>query len=117
MIQLLIFYFRQYPFLIDGAPIIPAKVERLEEALKFVDDIVKNGSYIAGTEHLTLADFAMAAGLSTIAVVHDVSKFAGIVAYLQKCKRVMKGWEELNEKGVAVFRAWYESALEKAKKM
>jgi len=100
-----------YPVMFGGQPLDPTKVDKLNDTLGFVELYLKDG-YIAGSE-LSIADFSMAAVLSTIETCHDLSKFPGIVAYLEKCKVEMSGWEELNQQGANVFGQWYKDALAK----
>ncbi|ODM95238.1 Glutathione S-transferase D7 [Orchesella cincta] len=91
----------------------PAKVAKLDEALGYVEDFLKDG-FIAGSE-LTIADFSMVAILSTIkSFGHDMSNFPEIAAYLEKCAGIMKGWEELNQTGADWFGGWYKASLAEA---
>jgi glutathione S-transferase len=105
-----------YPVMFGGAKAVdPAKLEKLNETLGFVENHhLMDGGYIAGSQ-LTIADFSMAAVLSTIQALHDISKFPKIVAYVEKCKGVMKGWDELNQQGCEEFAQWYKDALAKLK--
>lgn len=88
----------------------PEKMAKVDEVLGYVELFLKDG-YIAGSE-LTIADFSMAAVLSTIeACDYDMSKFAKTTEYLAKCKSTMKGWDELNQGGADMFGQWYKGAL------
>jgi len=102
-----------YPVMFGGqAKVDPAKIEKLNEVLGFVEAHLKDGGFIAGSK-LTIADFSMATVLSTIEACHDISKFSKIMAYLEKCKGVMKGWEELNQAGCTEFGQWLKDAIAK----
>lgn len=88
----------------------PEKMAKVDEVLGYVELFLKDG-YIAGSE-LTIADFSMAAILSTIeACNYDLSKFPKTTQYLAKCKSTMKGWDELNQAGADMFGEWYKGAL------
>jgi len=102
-----------YPVMFAGQSLDPAKLDKLNDVLGFAELYLKDG-FIAGSQ-LTIADFSMAAVLSTIQTCHDLSKFPKIVAYLEKCKEMMEGWEELNHQGALVFGQWYKDALAKQK--
>jgi len=101
-----------YPVMFAGQKSVEqAKLDKLNDVLGFAELYLKDG-FIAGSQ-LTIADFSMAAVLSTIQTCHDISKFPKILAYLEKCKGLMKGWEELNQVGATQFGQWYKDALAK----
>jgi len=102
-----------YPVMFEKLALDSAKVEKLDAALGHTERFLKDG-FIAGS-NLTIADFSMAAILSTVAAFnHDMSKFPKVTAYLDKCKSTMKGWEELNQAGADMFGSWYKGALAEA---
>lgn len=88
----------------------PEKMAKVDDVLAYVELFLKDG-YIAGSE-LTIADFSMAAILSTIeSCEYDMSKFTKTSEYLEKCKTTMKGWDEVNQPGADMFGQWYKGAL------
>jgi glutathione S-transferase len=101
-----------YPVLLAGQRVDPSRMDKLNETLGFVEEFLKDGGYIVGKQ-LTIADFSLAASLSTIEACHGLAKFPKIVAYLEKCKAVMKGYDELNQQGAEEFSKYYKGALAK----
>jgi len=101
-----------YPVMFGGQPLDQTKVQKVDDTFAILEIFLKDGGFIAGN-HLTIADFSMAAVLSTIETCHDISKFPKVVAYLEKCKGMMKGWNELNQVGANEFGQWYKDAVAK----
>jgi len=101
-----------YPVMFAGQALDQAKVQKVDDTFAFLEIYLKDGGFVAGNK-LTIADFSMAAVVSTIETCHDISKFPKVVAYLEKCKEVMKGWNELNQEGANEFGQWYKDALAK----
>jgi len=101
-----------YPVIFAGQKRDQARIDKMNEALDFVELFLKDGGYVSGKQ-LTIADFSLAASLSTIGACHDISKYAKITAYLEKCKAVMKGYDELNQQGAIEFSKYYKDALAK----
>lgn len=88
----------------------PEKLAKLDDALEYVELFLKEG-YIAGNA-LTIADFSIAATLSTIeACGFDMSKYSNSIAYLKKCKGTMESWDELNQVGADIFGQLYTDSL------
>jgi glutathione S-transferase len=102
-----------YPVMFQKVKPDPEKLAKIDEALGYVELFLKDG-YIAGSE-LTIADFSLAATLSTIeACDYDFSKFTKVTEYLAKLKSTLKGWDELNQTGADMFGQWYKGALAEA---
>jgi len=100
-----------YPTMFANTSPDPEKLKKVEEVLGYVELFLKDG-FIAGS-NLTIADFSMAAVLSTIEAtgILDFSKYAKITEYLAKCRGLMKGWDELNQPGAEMFGQWYTTGL------
>jgi len=99
-----------YPLIFQKQALDPEKVEKLNTALGFLESFLKDG-FVAGSA-LTIADFSAAAILSTFqACDHDMSKFPKVTAYVEKCRGLMKGWDDLNQVGCDIFAQWYKAAL------
>jgi len=96
-----------YPVIFGKAPVDPEKKEKLDEALGFLEEYIRReGGYAAGN-HMTIADFSLAASLSTIdATGHDFSKFAELTKYYKKLQGEVADYQELNQKGIDEFVAW-----------
>jgi len=102
-----------YPAIFGKTTPEEAKLEKLDEALGFLDKYVEGG-YVA-CDHLTIADIALAASLSTIeATGHDLSKYPKVVAYLKKLKTEIVDYQSLNQDGADGFGGWAKSAIGRA---
>lgn len=100
-----------YPIMFAKAKFEPEKIKKLDEALGYLEEFLTETTYAAGN-NLTIADFSIAASLSTIdSVGHDLTAFPKINAYMSKVKDEIKGYAELNEQGAAQFGAWFKSTL------
>jgi glutathione S-transferase len=103
-----------YPVIFAKAKVDPEKVNKLNEALGWTNDFLKDNSYIAGN-NLTIADFSVMATLSTIeAVGHDLSPYANITTYMSKLKGEIDGYVELNQQGADQFGEWARTAIKGA---
>merc|ERR1719323_2986274 len=79
-----------YPMMFkDGRP-APGEKEnnRVKEVMGWVNDFIKPTGYVAGTDHMTLADICFAATLSTaVATEHfDLSAYPETLACLKRSK-------------------------------
>jgi len=102
-----------YPSVFGKQPICEEKMTKLEEALGFLEEYLAEG-YVAG-EHLTIADFALCATLTTIeACGHDMSKWSKVTEYLAKLKVEIEGHQDLNQVGADGFAAIAKPALNRA---
>ncbi len=67
------FFSSQFPILMGPVcEVGPDQIARLHEVLGWVRDYVKDGKFVAGTGHLTLADICFVATYSTL-------KAAGVI--------------------------------------
>jgi glutathione S-transferase len=104
-------YLFQYPAIFGKTAIDEAKLEKFSEALGFLEEYLTRTTYVAAN-HLTIADYALAATLSTIeASGHDLTKFQKITAYITKLKEEIEGYQELNQEGADQFGAWAKGAI------
>jgi len=102
-----------YPTVFAKQPIDEEKMTKLDEALGFLEEYLAEG-YVAGG-HLTIADFALCASLTTMeACGHDMSKFSKVTDYLAKLKGEIEGYQELNQVGADAFGAIAKPALNRA---
>ena len=101
-----------YPVIMQKKKMDQEKLTKLEEALGWTEAILDKTKYIAG-DHLTIADFAIIATLSTIeAVGHDLSAYPNINRYIIQLKGELDGYVELNQQGADQFGQWAKSALQ-----
>jgi len=93
-----------YPTAFEQKPLDSAKVGALDTQLAFLEDILAKWKYAAGDE-ITIADFTIVATLSSAeACGHKLSKFSSVDSYLQKCKKEIKKYKELNQDGADIFK-------------
>lgn len=80
-------------------------MDNLLEALGWLESsiITNGGQYAAGTKHLTVADFALVASVSSYVAAgfFTSEKFPVMTAWLQKCKESIQGYQELNGEGAS----------------
>lgn len=80
-----------------------AKLEKCNEAMKFLDMFLAKTAFVAG-ENLTIADLAIVSTISTYDIVgFDLSPYKNIVNWYTKVKQTAPGYEEANGKNVLIF--------------
>ncbi len=83
--------------------LLPARLKALDTALEVLSGFLEKTSFVAA-DHLTIADFSILASLATAeACEHDLSRFPRVVEYMQRCKKEVKGYAELNQDGANQF--------------
>ncbi|XP_064119722.1 LOW QUALITY PROTEIN: glutathione S-transferase 1-like [Macrobrachium nipponense] len=104
------------PSLIHGKLPDPADMEKVEEALNWLNDILKEYPWTAGNT-MTVADFCLAATVSTINACGavDLQKYTRIDKWLQKCSKQMVGYNDINVPGAEECGELYKSRLEAVK--
>ena len=76
-----------------------------------METFLSKTAYVAG-DNLTVADFTFVSTLTTaVGFGHSLSKFPKITAYLEKCKKEIRGYKEANEQGVIDFANWINEEL------
>jgi len=100
-----------YPMIFAGADKDPAKLEKINDAMKFLDIFLEGKDYAAG-DNLTIADLALVASISTYEVVeYDLSPYKNITRWFAKVKQTAPGYSE--DKGPAEFKKLIESMKKK----
>uniref|UniRef100_A0A1B6E3T1 Uncharacterized protein n=1 Tax=Clastoptera arizonana TaxID=38151 RepID=A0A1B6E3T1_9HEMI len=103
-----------YPVMFGGAPLDKEKQTKLDEALGFLDKYLEGSKFSAG-DNITIADFTLAASISTIeAVGHSFSSHKNVTKYYANCKSSLKGYEEVNQKGADKFKGMYQALTKKS---
>lgn len=101
-----------YPQINQKQPADPEKLKKLEEAFDVLDTFLADSPYVAG-EHLTIADIALIATVSTIEISDfDISRFAHVKSWFDRVKSIVPGWE-LNEAGLADFKKFVDTKNQK----
>ena len=104
-----------YPILFGGPKPGQDKVDRFAEVMGWVNDFVKTSGYVAGTDHLTVADVAFAATYATVvATGHlDLTPYVEVNAWFEKVKAEVPNYEKANGEGAAGFGDWFKKAQAK----
>ena len=93
----------QYPAIFDGQKTCSNNLEKLNEALGWLNDTLSGHDFAVGN-NLTVADFALVASVSTmIESGIDFSKYSNILTWVDRCKAKMPGYEEANGEGARKF--------------
>nr|WCC58221.1 glutathione S-transferase [Pharsalia antennata] len=102
-----------YPVAFGGASFDPEKLEKLNEAFKFLDGFLTDSEYAAG-DKLTLADLSLVATVSTCEVIgFDLSPYKNVNRWYAKVKATAPGYEEANGKNVLIFKQLVDQLLKK----
>ncbi|CAH1126818.1 unnamed protein product [Ceutorhynchus assimilis] len=102
-----------YPLYFAGVPLDPAKLEKINEALKFLDTFLEGQTYAAG-DSLTVADLALVASISTFDVVgYDLAPYKNVTRWFNKIKTTAPGYKEANEDGCIEFKQLVDSLTKK----
>ncbi|KAH8236711.1 hypothetical protein KR026_008909, partial [Drosophila bipectinata] len=89
--------------------------KKIEDAFQLLNTFLEGQEYVAG-DHLTVADFAIVATVSTYeAVDFDIGKYSNVSRWYENAKKVVPGWEE-NWEGVQGFKKIFEGGLYEFKK-
>lgn len=81
----------------------PEKLEKFYEAMGWFDGYLSGHDWAVG-DHITVADHSLAASVSTFeATGLDVAKYSNVVAWLERCKTSMPGYNDENLPAVMEF--------------
>lgn len=98
----------QYPVLLHGGSYDPAKLEKINEAFKFLDGFVSTTPFTAG-DSLTLADLALVATVSNFDVLgFDMSPYKNVTKWYARTKQTAPGYEEANGKNALIFKDMFD---------
>jgi len=91
-----------FPQLRAKAPADPEKFKKVQDAFGFLESFLEGQTYVAG-DHLTIADLAILASVSTFEVAKfDISKYKNVAKWYNHCKKVAPGWD-INAAGLKEF--------------
>ena len=87
------------------------KHDKFKEVMGWVNDFVKKTGYVAGTDHLTVADLAFLATYATIVETgqFDLEPYAEVKAWFEKVKSEVPNYEKANHEGATAFGGWIKS--------
>uniref|UniRef100_A0A2A4JDE9 Glutathione S-transferase n=1 Tax=Heliothis virescens TaxID=7102 RepID=A0A2A4JDE9_HELVI len=93
-----------YPQVFGGAKADEALLNKVEEALQFLNTFLEGQKYAAG-DKLTLADLSLVATVSTIdAAGISLKEYPNIEKWFDLVKATAPGYQEANEAGVKMFK-------------
>ncbi|XP_063545142.1 glutathione S-transferase 1-1-like [Cydia strobilella] len=102
-----------YPQIFGGAPADQGKLQKIEEALKFLDTFLEGQKYVAGP-NLTLADLSLIASVSSFEATDiDFKKYSNVKRWYETVKSTAPGYQEANEKGLEAFKGLVNSMMKK----
>jgi glutathione S-transferase len=81
------------------------------EVMGWVNDFIKPTGYVAGTDHLTVADLCFVATYATIEACgkFDLTPYAETNAWFEKMKTEIPNYEKANGEGATAFGGWFKS--------
>lgn len=90
------------------------KVDKLKEALGWVNDFVADEKFAAGTSQMTLADISLLATYSSLKACGnvggiDLTTYTNIKAWFEKCVKLIPNYEKVNGEGATAFGNIYNS--------
>ncbi|KAH8306487.1 hypothetical protein KR018_012675, partial [Drosophila ironensis] len=99
-----------YPLFRTGQLGSDEDLKKIETTFGFLNTFLEGQTYVAG-DHLTVADIALVATVSTFEVIEfAISKYPNVEKWYQNAKKVTPGWDE-NWEGLQQMKAFFESKL------
>ncbi|CAH1154996.1 unnamed protein product [Phaedon cochleariae] len=93
-----------YPVIFRNASYDPTKLEKINDAFKFLDLFIGDNDYSTGS-NLTLADLALVVTVSTYELLkYDFSPYKNVSRWFAKVKATAPGYEEANGKPLLAFQ-------------
>ncbi|MCL4145950.1 UNVERIFIED_CONTAM: hypothetical protein GTU68_051792 [Idotea baltica] len=91
------------PALFQGEDPDPAKLESLNEALGWFNGFLEGHEFCVG-DSITVADFSLIASISSLIEAGiDMSEFANITPWVERCQEQMVDYESENGEGAKAF--------------
>lgn len=104
----------QYPAMRGQKP-DPAKLEKLQEALGWLNKFLMEYTFAAGNK-VTIADHCLVSTVSTIESLGiELDEYTRIVKWLKRCKTVMQGYKEANGDGAEMMGNFLKQKFEELK--
>merc|ERR1711974_384652 len=89
--------------------------ERFKEVMGWLNDLLKPTGYLAGTNHMTVADISLLASFSTMAATEhfDLTAYPEATAWFEKFKAEVPNYEKICGEGAAMFGGLFKSVHKK----
>lgn len=95
-----------YPQFRLGKPADPEAFKKVESAFGYLNTFLEGQEYVAG-DHLTIADIAILASVSTFVVAEfKLSDYPNVEKWYENAQKVTPGWED-NWAGLMEMKAWF----------
>ncbi|XP_066999668.2 glutathione S-transferase 1 [Anabrus simplex] len=106
-----------YPVFFEGATSVSEdKKAQVLEALKILDGYLAPTGWVAG-DNLTIADIACLTNVSTYpGMGFDLAPYKNVSAWLDRCRKQVPSYQEVNQVGVDILRKGFESCLHRGEK-
>lgn len=93
----------------------PANLEKLKEALGWLDKFLTEYTFAAGNK-VTIADHCLISSVSTIeAIGIELDEYPRIVKWMKRCIIAMPGYKEINADGAQMIGSFLKQKFEELK--
>ncbi len=91
----------QVPKAFRGEDAPPPAFDKLRAAYKYANDCLKEAGFIAGTDHMTIADLSMVSfyGTAHVCKFVDMSAYPELAAWYAKMKSLIPNFEQAYQEG------------------
>lgn len=102
-----------FPVLMQSESPCESRLEKVQEALGWLNGYLADSEYAGGSDSPTIADHILVATVSTIQECGiDLGDYENVTAWLERCTENLEGYEEENGEGAKMFGEAYKSKLE-----
>eukprot|EP00096_Caligus_rogercresseyi_P006163 TRINITY_DN22422_c0_g1_i1.p1 TRINITY_DN22422_c0_g1~~TRINITY_DN22422_c0_g1_i1.p1 ORF type:complete len:232 (-),score=47.75 TRINITY_DN22422_c0_g1_i1:56-685(-) len=100
-----------YPKMFRNEDASKESLDKLHMVLGWANDMVKESGYVAGTDHMTIADLCWVATYSTLKAcdVVPLDKYKELEAWFKKVVALIPNYDKANGNGVKEFGEYYKS--------
>ncbi|XP_017855531.1 PREDICTED: glutathione S-transferase D5-like isoform X1 [Drosophila arizonae] len=103
-----------HPIFILNKPGDPEDFKKIETALGFLNTFLEGQEYVAG-DHLTIADIAILATVSTLVSANvELKSYPNVAKWYANAEKVVPGWSE-NLESMAQMKQWYDAKMKDVK--
>nr|WPX05011.1 glutathione S-transferase delta 2 [Pardosa astrigera] len=96
--------------IVKGEKPNPEKEENLKKSLSILESVLKNSAYVAG-DHVTVADYSIVSNMiyAEEVVGYSFHEFPMVSAWLEKMKKEIPNYKEINEIPIKEFKNFLKS--------
>ncbi|XP_052865862.1 glutathione S-transferase 1 isoform X3 [Anopheles cruzii] len=97
-----------YPQVFAKQPANPENEKKMQDAVDFLNIFLEGHKYVAGGDHLTIADLSILATISTYDVAgFDLAKYPHVKSWYDNIRKEAPG-AAINEAGLAEFKKYFD---------